>query len=83
MPPNGADREWERWRGASDTRAQQHEEELRKLWDWKESSDRETALWREHVSSKFAVVETKIATFAALGAVAGGLLATFIQKLLM
>lgn len=83
MVPNGSDRDgdWWRWRGGKDQEVAQHEEELRKFWDWKAQTEASTARWRETVSARFSVIETKLAAFAALGAVAGGLLATFIQHL--
>lgn len=79
MPPNG---EWERWRGDIGRRVLDHEEDLRKLWDSKAEAEIDTARWREGVAARFAVLETKIAGFAALGALAGGAVVALIQHLL-
>jgi cell division septum initiation protein DivIVA len=70
--PNGNGSEF--WRGKIDARLDNVEEDLNKLWDW-----------RERVSRRITTLETKVAGFAAVGAAAGAVAALifewFLKKL--
>jgi len=78
------DREFERerWRGVIERRTMEHEEELRKFWDWKDDIEGRVAA----AVKKIEVIDTKakvgIAIFAAGGSVAGGIIVALVQHAL-
>ena len=58
---NGDDNDWWGWRGRKDAEVMQHEEELRKLWDWQEMA-----------AQDITALKTKMAIAAAMGSIIGG-----------
>jgi len=73
--PNGTG--WDRWRGETDATAAQHEEELRKLWDWKDVIEQRLS----GAMGDIRVLNAKVAIAAALGSLAGGAILAAVQRL--
>ena len=73
--PNG--NEWYVWKGRTDQRGNEHQEELRKLWDLADQIEGDVAA----IDKRIAVIETKVAIFAALGSIVGGIITALVQRL--
>ena len=68
----------ERWRGGTDERLASLEEDIVTLFNWRSGHERDTGL----LSDRLARIEVKVAGFAALGAVGGGVVVAVITWLL-
>lgn len=87
--PNGNDieREFERerWRGQTDRRSMDHEEDLRKLWLRADDADErisELAKTLAVIDKSVAVVDARLALLCAGGSFVGGALVAFAQHFL-
>ena len=72
----------ERWRGKTDARLDDVECSASRLWAWKDHHEVEVSEIKTGMLQRLAVLETKVAGFAAVGAAAGAVVATLIQWLL-
>ena len=66
--PNLGDNGWERWRGASDVRIKELEDELKLI-----------QFWKDDTSKRIAVLETKMVVFAALAAALGSMIPSVLE----
>lgn len=86
---HGVPREWHRWRGSVDEQLAGNREDVIMLRTWRQDHEKDCdskrAVMHEKintVSDRLARIETRVATYAGLGAALGGLVAIFAQWIL-
>lgn len=75
------DYERERWRGSVDARLTRHEEDLRKLWGWRDEHEESTTQDALVLARDLAELKTKVAFVAAIGATVGGGVVSFLTSM--
>ena len=73
---------WERWRGETDARLDVTETSIAELWKWCRTHEHDVSRMKSDILQRLAVVETKVAVYAATGAALGVFAAVLFEWLL-
>ena len=71
--------DWERWRGETETRLDVTETSITDLWKWCRDHEHDVSRMKADILQRLAVVETKVAVYAAIGAALGGFVSIFFK----